>query len=476
MQSTSAAIDELKTVVALRGLPDEHLQWILDHSVYVEYNDGDVVMHTGEVPDFMTLILEGVVSFYMDKNGTLVHYFDFANDEATGGVTGLLPYSRMKVSPGTSYAKGKLRGYRMHKENFTGLEHLNPDLIQRIIGYMTERARAFATTQLQHEKVNALGQLAAGIAHELNNPAAAINRISEELNERLKENYSLTHKLLHRDIAAGQLQHTLNLVEVKEKESAGRKRLSTMQRIEKEDELSDWLTDNGVENTGIVETFVDAGFTADDFESIRDDAGAEAFEDVLKWVENLLSSRRIIRDLGEASTRISNLVGAIKSHVHMDQTIDLQPTDIHNDIENTLTLLGYKLRQKNIAVHKDFCTDLPMVPAYVGELNQVWTNIIDNAIYALPKNGELTISTECDSKHVTTRIIDNGCGIPKEILSRIFDAYFTTKRMGDGTGIGLDLVKRVIKHHNGEVKVNSEPGRTEFIISIPVAEIKNVNG
>ncbi|MEP7141428.1 MAG: ATP-binding protein, partial [Ferruginibacter sp.] len=144
----------------------------------------------------------------------------------------------------------------------------------------------------------------------------------------------------------------------------------------------------------------------------------------------------------------------------------------HNDIENTLTLLGYKLREKNIRVQKMFCENFPDVAVYVGELNQVWTNILDNAIYALEKNGEIIIETSFDDKHVNVKIVDNGTGIPPEILSRIFDPFFTTKKVGEGTGIGLDLVSRVIKHHNGEVKVSSAPGRTEFAISIPVNQAK----
>ena len=466
-------IKELKKVIALSDLPDEHLQWILDHSFYVEFEDGGVIMRTGEAAEFMMFILEGVVSFYMDKGGTLVHYFDFANDLATGGATGLLPYSRMKTSPGTSFAVGKLRGFRMHKDHFTELERLCPDLIQRLIGYMTERAKSFATTQLQHEKVNALGKLAAGIAHELNNPASAINRISCELTGRIKENYGLTEKLLQYDISATHIQSIRSMVEQKEKQRADKKKLSPLQRIQQEDEINDWLEQNGLHDNIVAgETFVEAGFTGQDLETIRNDTNKEAFTNLLLWIENLLSSQRVIKDLEEASTRISHLVGAIKSHVHMDQTNDLQPTDIHLDIENTLTLLGYKLREKNITVKKIFCENLPDVPAYIGELNQVWTNIIDNAIYALPKDGELTIETICDSKKVSVKMIDNGTGIPKEILSRIFDPFFTTKKVGEGSGIGLDLVNRVIKHHNGDIKVNSKPGQTEFTICIPLAAIK----
>jgi signal transduction histidine kinase len=471
-------ISELKKIIALRDLPDEHLQWIAEHSVYVEYEDGDVVMKTGEVAEYMMLIVEGVLSFYMNKNGTLVHYYDFANDDVNGGATGLLPYSRMKTTPGTSIAVGTLRGFRMHKNHFNELEHLNPDLIQRLIGYMTERAKSFATTQLQYEKVNALGKLAAGIAHELNNPAAAINSISAELSRRLKENYALTQKLLYYKISDEHLQDIRSKVDEKEKEKqdTNGKKPSLLLRMQREDEINDWLEQNGLhENNRTGETFADAGFTGEDLQNMRNGISNEAFIQVLHWVENLLSSQRVIKDLEEASARISNLVGAIKSHVHMDQTNDLQPTDIHNDIENTLTLLGYKLREKNITVKKAFCENLPDVPAYVGELNQVWTNIIDNAIFALQKDGELTIETICDAKTLDVKIIDNGSGIPPEIISRIFDPFFTTKKVGEGTGIGLDLVKRVIKHHNGDIKVNSKPGRTEFSIYLPLPEVKKIN-
>jgi len=154
----------------------------------------------------------------------------------------------------------------------------------------------------------------------------------------------------------------------------------------------------------------------------------------------------------------------------MDRTNELQPTDIHKDIENTLTLLGYKLREKNITVKKSFCDNLAEVPVYVGELNQVWTNIIDNAIYAVNHQGEITIETTCDKKNVNVKIIDNGAGIPAGILSRIFDPFFTTKKVGEGTGIGLDIVNRIIKRHKGEIKVHSKPGRTEFHICLPLTQ------
>ncbi|MBK5285565.1 MAG: GHKL domain-containing protein [Bacteroidia bacterium] len=461
-----ATIEDLRKVIALSELPDEHLQWILERSEYEEREDGELLVDYGDPAEVMWILIEGKVSFYMNVNGRQVYYFTFDNDTTTGGVGGLLPYSRMKTSPGYAYATGKVRYLRFHKKHFPELEQLNPDFIQRLIGYMTERARTFATTQLQHEKVNALGNLAAGIAHELNNPASAIDRISSELIKRLKRNYELTEKLLQHKINADHIQSIRNLVDAKEKEPV--KKLSPLQRIEKEEVITDWLEQNGLIGNHLAgETFAEAGFTGDDLESLKGNVGREPFIHVLHWVENLLSSQRTMKDMEEASRRISHLVSAIKSHVHMDRTNALQPTNIHTDIENTLTLLGYKLREKNIAVKKIFCDDMVDVPAYVGELNQVWTNIIDNAIFALPKKGELTIETSCDDKNVKVCISDNGPGIPKEIMSRIFDPFFTTKKVGEGTGIGLDLVNRIVKRHSGEIKVNSVPGKTEFSVCIP---------
>ncbi len=333
---------------------------------------------------------------------------------------------------------------------------------------MTERARSFATTQLQYEKVSALGNLAAGIAHELNNPASAISRISHDLTSRLFLNIELTEKMLRQNINADLIQSLRNKIESKNK--MPKQKLSALQRMKNEDGLMDWLEDKGLPTDQfVVETITDAGFTSEDLEAFSDTIPKDDLVQVLLWIENLLSSQRIIKDMAEASDRISNLVGAIKSHVHMDRTNEKHPTDIHKDIENTLTLLGHKLRTKNIKVKKSFCTDLVDIPVYVGELNQVWTNIIDNAIYAVEQEGDIIIETKCDSKNVNVKIIDNGKGIPAEIQSRIFDPFFTTKKVGEGTGIGLDLVKRIIARHNGEIKVHSKPGRTEFLICLPIS-------
>lgn len=466
----TVTIEDLKKVVALRELPDEHLQWILDRCEYEEVEDGGLVAKFGETADKMWISLEGKISFYMNVSGRQVFYFTFENNDVTGGVGGLMPYSRMKTIPGYAYAVGNVKIIRLHKDHFAELERLNPDFIQKLIGYMTERAKSFATTKLQHEKVNALGNLAAGIAHELNNPAAAINRFSNELAKRLNRNYELTESLLKCNISSDLIQSFKDLVAKKENESIKKIKLTTSQRIHNEEEMEQWLEKNEVPDRQAAETFSEFGFSTAEFESLFSNLGKDAVICLVPWLENLISSKRIIEDLTDASNRIYFLVASIKSHVHMDRTNELQLTNIHKDIENTLTLLGFKLREKNIEIKKNFSDNVKEIPAYVGELNQVWTNLIDNAIFALPKNGELVIETSVDQKYLKVSIIDNGPGIPKDIVSRIFDPFFTTKKVGEGTGIGLDLVSRIVKNHKGEIKVNSVPGRTEFSVFIPVSE------
>ncbi len=259
------SVDELKNVVALSDLPDEHLQWILDHSEYHEYEDGDFVAKYGDTAEVMWFLLEGKISFYMNMNGRQVYYYTFENTSAIGGVGGLMPYSRMKTHPGYSYANGHVRLLRFHKDHFQELEQLNPEFIQKLIGYMTERARSFATTKLQHEKVNALGSLAAGIAHELNNPAAAINSTSRELAGRLARNYELTEKLLLAHLDPAQLQEVRNLVQKKESEWPHLQKRTALQRMRSEDEIIDWLDQlNITSKNGVAETFSEFGFTTEE--------------------------------------------------------------------------------------------------------------------------------------------------------------------------------------------------------------------
>lgn len=463
-------LEDLKKVAVLADLPNDHLQWILDNAEYHEFEDGTQIKKTGDEADVMFIVIEGKVAFYFDYHGRLVYFFSYSNDITTGGVGGLLPHSRMKTYPGCSFAVGHLRCLTLHKTHFAQLEQLNPEFVQRLIGAMTERAKLVATTQSTHEKVNALGQVAAGMAHELNNPVAAIARTAKELSRRQNQDYELEKQLLQSNITPTHIDTLKQLVDKKATAPVQKIKRTILQQNEYEEAIEDWLQEIGISESSIAETFAELNFSTGKLENIRSEVGKEAFVAALPWFENKLACQNIIKDLADASKRISGLVDSIKSHVNMDRAADLQPTDLHHDIENTLTLIAFKLREKNIAVTKKFCNDLPLIPAYVSELNQIWTNLIDNAIYAVDNNGQLVIETTCDTKNATVCIIDNGSGIPQNVINNIFDPFFTTKKVGEGTGLGLDIVNRAVKRHKGDIQVSSTRGRTAFTVSIPLQQ------
>jgi signal transduction histidine kinase len=247
--------------------------------------------------------------------------------------------------------------------------------------------------------------------------------------------------------------------------------LPLMERTEREDRVRDWLEDQEVEEADeIAENLVDFGFTGKDLEDFKEHIPARFLSSIFGWINSNLVTKRMVTDIQESSQRISDLVRSVKNFTHMDQGKGKEATDIHSGIRNTLTMLHYRFKKGNVELIEEFDETLPKIPALVGELNQVWTNVIDNALDAMEpaRNGQLTIRTERDHEFVKISIIDNGPGIPAEIQSRIFDPFYTTKEIGKGTGLGLDVVTRIVRQHSGSVKVQSVPGRTAFVLCFPI--------
>jgi C4-dicarboxylate-specific signal transduction histidine kinase len=244
-----------------------------------------------------------------------------------------------------------------------------------------------------------------------------------------------------------------------------------MERSDLEDELTGWMTDNEVESAPeIAENFVEFGLNIADAEAFKVHIPAIYMSHVMNWINSNLVTEKMVTDIEEASKRIADLVGSVKNFTHMDQGHDKQYADIHSGIRNTLTMLHHKIHKGNVEVLEHFDMALPPVKAMIGELNQVWTNLLDNALDAMegmPK-AILEIKTERDKQFVKVSIIDNGPGIPDAIRSQIFDPFFTTKEIGKGTGLGLDVVTRIVKQHQGSIKVNSVPGSTEFLVCFPI--------
>ena len=250
-----------------------------------------------------------------------------------------------------------------------------------------------------------------------------------------------------------------------------RPHLTLKEKTKLEEEITDWLEEHDVQNCyDMAESFVDFGFAIDSLEEIGKHIPSAYFSPVLNWISNLLVTEKMVEDIQESARRIADLVNSVKTFTHMDRGTGKQYADIHIGIRNTLTMLGYKIRKGNITLVEDFDGTLPPVKAMISELNQVWTNLIDNALDAMEVNGKgtLTIKTEKDREFVQVFIIDDGLGIPGDIKSKIFDPFFTTKEMGKGTGLGLEVVQRIVHQHNGSIKVRSVPGKTEFIVCFPI--------
>jgi signal transduction histidine kinase len=246
--------------------------------------------------------------------------------------------------------------------------------------------------------------------------------------------------------------------------------VSPLVRSRLEEGLGTWLEEHAVPKAwDLAGTFADAGVTVEDLEGFTGVVPKALQADALGWVACGLSVERIVGEIASSAGRISELVASVKVYSHMDRSPEHRPTDVREGLDNTLTLLSHKLKQKQISVVRDYQDHVPMVPANAGELNQVWTNLLDNAIDAVNDDGEVRLKVRGDETHLTVNIVDNGHGIPEDVRARIFDPFFTTKRVGEGTGLGLDIAMRIVKTHRGSLTVQSKPGKTMARVRLPVA-------
>lgn len=455
-----------KTFEALKDVPEDQLQWLIDQSDCLEFADGEVLAEPGNPIKYTYFIISGKVRLYLPIGGVKREIGDFKQGE----ISGYLPYSRAKMGTGYSVSVGASQLMIFPKERAPEMIKNHFELTQALVHVMTNRVRTFTALQQQNEKMLALGKLSAGLTHELNNPASAIVRDSESLLAHLQMEPSSFKSMIairmepeHVDAVTNEFFRFLT-----ERKDVN---LTIRQRADKEDELTDLFDEMGmIYLPELPENFVEFGFEPDDIRSFQKHIPHQFLSPVFNWMNTLLVTDRMVQDIGESARRIANLVTSVKNYTHMDQGQEKQYADIRFGIKNTFQMLIYKIKKANITVVKEFDETLPPVKAMIGELNQVWTNLIDNALDAMEANGKgtLTIKTARDKEFVKVSIIDDGPGIPEDIQSRIFDPFFTTKEMGKGTGMGLETVQKIVQQHNGSIKVKSEPGRTEFIVCFPI--------
>ena len=456
---------DLKLVPDFKTVPDDQLQWLVANGQIQTYNDGDKVFGVGDAVDGLNVVLTGKLQLYAVRNGNRLDLGAYEPHE----ILGRLPYSRMKAAAGEGFAIGNLVMYFLHRDKFAEMISNCHEITEALVHNMTDRVREFTKYQQQNDKMMALGKLSAGLAHELNNPSAAIVRSAQELKKALAaapKKFKTVLKIQANDVIVDKLNR---IIFEKIQHRASRK-MSLSEKMDRENDLREWMEERiETVNDECVEVFSDFGFTTNDLDEIRSLLRSEDVVPVLEWFEQVLLTEGLVNDIEEASKRINTLVSSVKGYTHMDQAPEKHKADIHTGIRNTLTMLNHKLKKAGVKVIEDFKHDPPEANIYVSELNQVWTNLIDNAIDAMEgrPNSVLEIKTENDREFTVVSIVDNGPGIPKEIQDKIFDAFFTTKPIGKGTGLGLDVVRNIVNQHNGKIELTSEPGKTTFKVCFP---------
>ena len=452
---------ELRRVTEFADLPDDQLDWFLSQSQEMNLKAGETYSRQGDPADAMFVILEGHLQGRGELNGDTVVF-----DLEPGDVTGVLPFSRMKQFTVGQRAVTDSRALRFPTSLFPDLIQKMPELTKRLVGLMSDRIREVTRLEQQRDRLASLGKLSAGLAHELNNPASAAKRAASQLREMIKKIKSASVELGKRDLTPAQKAEIENLEALFTQKDVVPPDALTISDLE--DQIDSLLRSHGQNDLWqLAADLARRNIKPEILESLFANLDADAARAALVRIAASVEIAVLLHEIESSTSRISDLVGAIKEYTYMDQA-KIQNVDVVKSLETTLTILNHKLKQ-GVDVQRDYQRVPLLVNSFGSELNQVWTNIIDNAIDAMHGKGELRVRTYRDDNSVVVEIADNGPGISPEVQPHIFEPFFTTKGVGEGTGLGLDTVQRIVKKHRGNIQVNSKPGDTRFQIWLPLA-------
>jgi signal transduction histidine kinase len=451
---------ELRRVSVFADLPDDQLDWFLGNSQELHVGAGEIYIRQGEPADWMFVVLEGQFQWRGDRGGDTFIY-----PAKAGDVTGVLPFSRMKRFDENFRALAGGQILKFPASLFPELVQRLPELTARLVGLMSDRVREITRVEQQRERLASLGKLSAGLAHELNNPASAAKRATNQLCDMLTRVMNASLELGSCDLSPAQKSEIEKLeASLRQTERVAPDALTIN---DLEDQIDSVLRSHGQGDLWqLAASLARRNVKLEAVESLfakLDEGKARA---ALVRIAASVEVSILLHEIESCTSRISDLVGAIKEYTHMDQA-SVQNVDVVKSLENTLIILNHKLK-RGVAVQRDYEPIPLLVNSFGGELNQVWTNIIDNAIDAMHGNGELRVRTYHDEAGVTVEIADNGPGIAADVQPHIFEPFYTTKGVGEGTGLGLDTVQRIVKKHRGNIQVTSKPGETRFQIWLPV--------
>src|SRR5271154_7419222 len=452
---------ELLRVPVFADLPDDQIAWFIGQSQELHLKAGEVYSRQGDPADAMFVILEGQLQGRGELGGET-----FVFDLEPGDVTGILPFSRMKQFTIGSRAVTDARGLRFPTSLFPELVQKMPELAQRLVGLMSDRIRETTRMEQQRDRLASLGKLSAGLAHELNNPASAAKRAASRLSEILTKIRDASLELGRRDLSPAQKSEIEKLEASFTQPDVVPPDPLTMSDLE--DQIDSLLRSHGQNDLWqLAAEMARRNIKPEAVESLFAILDTDTARAALVRIAASVEIASLLHEIESSASRISDLVGAIKEYTHMDQAPVLN-VDVVKSLETTLTILNHKLKQ-GVAVQRDYKGVPLLVNSFGSELNQVWTNIIDNAIDAMHGKGELRVRTYRDDACAVVEIIDNGPGIPQEVQPHIFEPFFTTKGVGEGTGLGLDTVQRIVKKHRGNIQVTSKPGETRFQVWLPLS-------
>jgi signal transduction histidine kinase len=453
---------ELRRIPTFEGLPDDQLDWFISQTEEIRLKPGDVYLQLGDLASSMVVILEGELQARGDINGET-----FVIPFAAGSVTGVLPFSRMKKSVVTGRALTESRILKFPSSRFPELIQKMPELTQRLVGVMADRIREVTRVEQQRDRLAGLGKLSAGLAHELNNPASAAKRATSLLRDAFKRIKDAVQELGKHQLTATQ-KSEIERLEASFLQPA-QDPLDTLAISDLEDQIDSLLRSHGQSDLWqLASDLAHRGVKPEVLESLFATLDADVARAALVRIAASVEIANLLNEIESSTSRISDLVRAVKEYTYMDQT-PAQSVDVVKGLENTLTILHHKLK-RGVTVRREYEKVPLLVNSFGSELNQVWTNIIDNAIDAMGGKGELRVRTYRDDTCVVVEIADNGPGILPEVKAHIFEPFFTTKGVGEGTGLGLDTVQRIVKKHRGTIQVNSKPGDTRFQVFLPLVE------